>query len=755
MTEKLRDCFDEMVVYKDLKKSNFFSALGLPSFLRDWLLKKFADDEGNLDIDELTDFIHTYLPNKEEWVRIKDRIINDNERVKILTKISVDISIKTGEITFSLPDFGLTNKETIIDASTWDQYRGELVSGQEVWGVVELGYRPPDDTVKPKIQGKIRLTGFTNFCPYTIDLNYYKDVRNEFTTSEWIDVLLGAIDYNASGYESEEQKLAMLTRILPFVEKRLNLIELAPKGTGKSYVFGHVSKYGLLTDGGKVTRAKMFYDTARKTPGFVTGHDFIAIDEVKKFIAAQDLKAETRYIPEKVVPSVRGYFEEKIAIIGGGPAGLSCAFYLAEKGYKPTIFEKNERAGGMLVYGIPSFKLEKDVVQAEIDIIKEMGVEIRTGVEVGKDITLDELRAQGYKAFYIAIGCQGGRLPGIPNDTVKGCSSAVDLLKEVNANEKYDIKGDVVVIGGGNVAIDVARDSKRCGSDMVKVNMFCLESRETMPASVEEIEEAESEGIVVNPGWGPKEVLVDDNGEVRGIVLKKCISVKDADGRFNPQYDENQLLTVECKHVFFSVGQSIVWGDLLKGSKVELGRGNGAVADALTYQTAEPDIFVGGDVYTGPKFAIDAIAAGKQGAISIHRFVQPHSSLTIGRNRNDFIELNKNDIKVENYDNSSRQIPGHNDSIDTKHSFRDAKLVFTEEQVKAETARCLGCGASVVDQNKCIGCGICTTKCEFDAIKLHRELPGCSKMVPSEDKLKYILPNGAKQAIKIKFSKKK
>ena len=193
----------------------------------------------------------------------------------------------------------------------------------------------------------------------------------------------------------------------------------------------------------------------------------IAIDEVKKFIAAQDLKAETRYIPEKVVPSVRGYFEEKIAIIGGGPAGLSCAFYLAEKGYKPTIFEKNERAGGMLVYGIPSFKLEKDVVQAEIDIIKEMGVEIRTGVEVGKDITLDELRAQGYKAFYIAIGCQGGRLPGIPNDTVKGCSSAVDLLKEVNANEKYDIKGDVVVIGGGNVAIDVARDSKRCGSDMV------------------------------------------------------------------------------------------------------------------------------------------------------------------------------------------------------------------------------------------------------------------------------------------------
>ena len=354
----------------------------------------------------------------------------------------------------------------------------------------------------------------------------------------------------------------------------------------------------------------------------------------------------------------------------------------------------------------------------------------------------------------MAIGCQGGPLPGIPNDTAKGWASAVDLLKEVNANEKYDIKGDVVVIGGGNVAIDVARDSKRCASDDTKVNMFCLESRETMPASVEEIEEAESEGIVVNPGWGPKEVLVDENGEVRGVVLKKCLSVFDAEGRFNPTYDESELMTVECKHVFFSVGQSIVWGDLLKGSKVELGRGNGAVADELTYQTAEPDIFVGGDVYTGPKFAIDAIAAGKQGAISIHRFVQPQSSLTIGRNRNDFIELDKNDIKVENYDNSSRQIPGHNDAIDTKHSFRDAKLLFTEEQVKAETARCLGCGASVVDPNKCIGCGLCTTKCEFDAIKLHRELPECSRMVPYEDRLKFVLPNMVKQSIKLKFKKK-
>ncbi len=478
----------------------------------------------------------------------------------------------------------------------------------------------------------------------------------------------------------------------------------------------------------------------------------IAIDEVKKFIAHQDLNAKTRYIPKKIVPSLEGFFPEKVAIIGGGPAGLSCAFYLAEKGYTPTIFEKNEKAGGMLTYGIPSFKLEKDVVQAEIDIIKEMGVEIKTGVEVGKDITLDELRSQGYKAFYIAIGCQGGRLPGIAGEDAEGVMTAVELLSTVAKDEAYKMSGKTVVVGGGNVAIDAARTSGRCGA--MDVSMYCLESRDIMPASLEEIEEAEEENVMIHNGWGPKEILTE-NGRVTGIVFKRCLSVTDETGRFNPKYDENDTETVACDNIVFSIGQSILWGDLLKGSKVELGRGNGAVADSLTYQTAEPDIFVGGDVYTGPKFAIDAIAAGREGAISIHRFVQPHSSLTIGRNRRDFIELDKNNIRVENYDNSSRQVPMKDTSIDHKKSFRDSKLVFTEEQVKKETARCLGCGASVVDENKCIGCGVCTTKCEFDAIHLYREHPECSKMVVSEDKLKYILANGAKQAIKLKFSKKK
>ncbi|MBP5597405.1 MAG: FAD-dependent oxidoreductase [Pseudobutyrivibrio sp.] len=483
-----------------------------------------------------------------------------------------------------------------------------------------------------------------------------------------------------------------------------------------------------------------------------TVDEAIAIDEVKRFLAEMDLKAETRYIPKKIVPSQKGEFTEKVAIIGAGPAGLSCAYYLALKGYKPTIFEKSKYPGGMLRYGIPSFVLENNVIDAEIDIIKELGVDIKCGVEVGKDISLDELRSQGYKAFYVAIGCQGGNKPGVPGDDAIGTATAVDFLHEVSENEAYDIKGDLVVIGGGNVAIDVARSARRVGNQ--KVSMFCLETRDIMPASPEEIEIVEAEGVELNCGWGPKEVLVDEAGAVKGIVLKKCTRVKDETGRFAPEYDENDTITVECKHVIFSVGQRSVYGDLFKGSKVVIDRG--PKADALTYQTDEPDIFVGGDMYTGPKFAIDAIAAGREGAISIHRFVQPNSSLTIGRNRRDFIELDKDDLRIDDYDHSPRQIPGvSKTTVDGELSFRDKTVEFTEEQIKIETARCLKCGASVVDENKCIGCGVCTTKCEFDAIKLYREHPECSKMTPSEDKLKYVLPYGLKQRVKVAFKHKK
>ena len=478
----------------------------------------------------------------------------------------------------------------------------------------------------------------------------------------------------------------------------------------------------------------------------------VAIDEVKRFLAERDLNAETRYIPKKTIPSLKGGFDEKIAIIGAGPAGLSCAYYLALTGYKPTIFEKNEEPGGMLRYGIPSYKLEKDLLAAEIDVIRELGVEIRCGVEIGKDITIEELREQGYKGFYVAIGCQRGRKPGITGENAKGAYAAVDFLREAGAKESFALEGDVVVVGGGNVAIDAARISSRCVD--AKISMFCLEQRENMPASKEEIAEALEEGIELNCGWGPKEVLEED-GKVAGVVFKKCIRVLDEQGRFSPEYDEEQTVTIPCKHVIFSVGQAIEWGDMLDNLDLKRRPNGGALADKLTYQTSEPDIFVGGDVYTGPRFAIDAIAAGREGAISLHRYVHENCTLTIGRNRRDFVELDKNNISVDSYDTSKRQIPAKADEKAQAATFRDLSHSLTEEQVKAETSRCLSCGASVVDPNKCIGCGVCTTKCVFDAIHLHREIPGASVMRASEDKLKYILPNMVKQSIKVKFAKKK
>ena len=478
----------------------------------------------------------------------------------------------------------------------------------------------------------------------------------------------------------------------------------------------------------------------------------VAIDEVKRFIAERDLNAETRFIPKKTIPSLKGGFKEKIAIIGAGPAGLSCAYFLALTGYKPTIFEKNAEPGGMLRYGIPSYKLEKDLLAAEIDVIRQLGVEIRCGVEVGKDVTIEDLREQGYKGFYAAIGCQRGRKPGISGENAEGAYTAVDFLRKAGGSESFPLEGDVVVVGGGNVAIDAARVSSRCTD--AKISMFCLETREKMPASNEEIEEALEEGIELNCGWGPKEILEED-GHVRGVVFKKCTRVFDAQGRFSPEYDENDTVTVPCRHVIFSVGQAIDWGHMLDNLHVELRPNGGALVNKLTYQTSEPDIFVGGDVYTGPKFAIDAIAAGREGAVSLHRYVHENCTLTIGRNRRDFIELDKENIKVETYDSSSRQITPKADVKEQAKTFRDLSQSLSEEQVKKETSRCLSCGASVVDPNKCIGCGICTTKCMFDAIHLHRELPGASVMHTSEEKLKYILPNMVKQSIKVKFKKKK
>ena len=476
----------------------------------------------------------------------------------------------------------------------------------------------------------------------------------------------------------------------------------------------------------------------------------VAIDEVKRFIAQQDLDAATRFVPEKVIPKVDGAFDQQIAIIGGGPAGLSCAYYLAEKGYRPTVFEKERRLGGMLENGLPSFRLEKDVVQAEIDVLREMGVQFRCGVEVGKDVTIAQLREQGYQGFYVAVGLQSGGRLNIPGDDAQGVTAGIDFMRRVNGGQETKLEGRVVVIGGGNIAADVARTAVRCGAE--SVDLYCLESYDDMPMGPEDRGECERDGITIHAGWGQTEI-VTENGHAAGIRLRKCLRVKNDQGRFAPEFDDNDTCQAQCATVLYCIGQKVDWRQLLTGTAVTFNPNGTAQVDPVTYQTAEPGIFAGGDAATGQKVPPAPRAAGKEGAISLHRFVQK-ATLTIGRNRRQFVELDKENALIPvGFDNTPRQQIGYNEAL--RRTFRDERIAFTAQQVQKETARCLSCGASVVDPNKCIGCGVCTTKCAFDAIHLHRERPECTHMIPAEDKMKAILPYMVKREIKIRKAGKK
>mgnify|MGYP000486846700 FL=1 len=441
----------------------------------------------------------------------------------------------------------------------------------------------------------------------------------------------------------------------------------------------------------------------------------VAIDEVKRFIADHDLHEATRYVP-KLLNQIGRPYTEKIAVIGAGPAGMSCAYYLANKGYPVTVFDRNPVPGGMLTLGIPSFRLEKDVLNAEIDVLREMGVEFRCGVEVGKDVTIEQLRAQGYKGFYVAIGAQKSAKLRIPGEELADVYGGVDFLRAVNLGQETHIGKRCAVIGGGNVAMDVCRSAVRLGADETYV--LYRRSEAELPADPEEVKEAMEEGVQFRFLTAPVEILGAD-GKVTGIrVERMTLGEPDEKGRRKP-VGTGEFETLAVDSVIGAIGQTVDWGTLDTGALTTTKKGT-AEADALTYQTAQPDIFVGGDCYTGPKFAIDAIAAGKEAAISLHRYVHPGQTLTAGRDRRVYKALDKDHVLIETagFDKDHRQTPGYNAA--KAKTFSDARVTFTEEQVRKECARCLGCGATKVDSYLCIGCGLCTTKCKFDAIHLKK-----------------------------------
>ena len=442
----------------------------------------------------------------------------------------------------------------------------------------------------------------------------------------------------------------------------------------------------------------------------------VAIDDIKKFIAEKDLDAEHRYVP-KLLNQIGRPYTEKIAVIGAGPAGMSCAYYLAVKGYPVTVFEKEKELGGMLTLGIPSFRLDKAVVKAEIDILKELGVEFKTGVEVGKDVTLDALRAEGYKAFYLGIGASKGSAIGCKGEELAGVYTGIDFLRAVNLGEKPELGKHVAVIGGGNVAIDVARSAARLGAESVTV--VYRRSEDEMPAAEDEVAEAKAEGVKFIFLAAPAEILGEGKAEQLKLELME-LGEADAKGRRKP-VGTGKFETIPATAVISAIGQKI---DLSGIADFKTEKNGTVIVTMPSYQTSIPDVFAGGDVVTGPKFAIDAIAAGKEASISIHRYVHPGQTQNLGRDNRDYKALDTSTVAVSigSFDTAPRQKAPEAPSAEALKTFRDLRGTLSEEQMKKEAARCLGCGCAVIDEDLCIGCGVCTTKCKFDAIRLEKTM---------------------------------
>jgi heterodisulfide reductase subunit A len=424
----------------------------------------------------------------------------------------------------------------------------------------------------------------------------------------------------------------------------------------------------------------------------------LAICQLKRFAADQ---VDWATLP---VPAIEKKPKtEKVAVIGAGPAGLSAAYFLAKKGYHPTIFEKAPFAGGMLRSGIPDYRLPPAILEQEINYIERMGVDLQLNVSIGKERPIAGLFKEGFKAVYLAVGAQDSvRIP-VPGHEAKGVLWGVDFLKDAARGKTQDFAGKkVLVIGGGNVAIDVGRTAVRQGG---KVTLICLESPEEMPASPSEVEEAKHEGIQIVNRWGVKRVL-EQNGQVSGIELKAVERVFDEQHRFAPTYFEDQTRTETGDVVVMAIGQRVDSAFLEGTAGIELTKWGGVAADPVTYQTSVPGIFAGGDLFTGPSIAVEAVAAGHQAAISIEKYLMGEAlaenrpAKPTGSNWKPIPE------KVELTPRAKMPFLPVGERL---NNYREIELGFSEEQARIEAARCVSCGG-------CCECKLCVNECKAGAI---------------------------------------
>lgn len=317
LENKIREVFADMVVLKDPQRSEYFSNLSIPSYMRDWLVMKFSDDDGQIDYDSVHRYIKKYIPSREDFEQYKFQMVN-GETVQFLARVRVSVNVKTGKTIFELPDFGGSRGGAagVVARNIAEEWQDTLLHESENWGIITLTWIMEGTVSKPK--GVITMVGYKPFCPYSVDLDFYREARKEFDIHEWIDVIISAVDYNPNGYTDDEgnvdeaTKLFFLRRLLPFVEKRVNLIELAPKGTGKSYVFEKISKRGWLISGGTVSRASLIYDNAKKTGGLLTRFDYVGFDEVQSITFEQ---------PGQIQQALKHYME--FGEIKGFDAALS------------------------------------------------------------------------------------------------------------------------------------------------------------------------------------------------------------------------------------------------------------------------------------------------------------------------------------------------------------------------------------------------------------------------------------------------